>query len=59
MTARSSFHCFTISVFQKTANRVEKEKANIDINLDEGEEELKTLPEYYTTAHPVREGAGT
>lgn len=35
--------------FKKTRNRVEKEKANIDINLDEGEEEFKTLPEYYTT----------
>ena len=59
MIARSSFHCSTISVFQKTANRVEKEKANIDFNLDEGEEELKTLPEFYTTTHPVREGPGT
>ena len=59
MRARSSFHCSTISVFQKTANRVEKEKANIDINLDDEEEELKTLPEYYTTTHQVREGAGT
>ena len=37
--------------FKKTRNRVEKEKANIDINLDEGEEEFKTLPEYYTTIH--------
>ena len=44
--------------FKKTRNRVEKEKANIDINLDEGEEEFKTLPEYYTTIHQVREGGG-
>lgn len=44
--------------FKKTRNRVEKEKANIDINLDEGEEEFKTLPEYYTTIHQVREGEG-
>ena len=41
MTARSSFHGATISVFQKTANRVEKEKSNTNINLDEGEEESK------------------
>ena len=51
-TAHSSFHGTTISVFQKTQKKVEK----TNINLDEGDEEYKTLPEYYTNIYPVKGG---